>query len=92
MDEKLDYMGQLLFKAEVEVMVELEGIVHEPIPVVDEVESGTFGFVSRGNHVTQLGLYKRGLTALPETIGNLACLETLILCENKLKTVLMYPF
>jgi len=82
-----DYHGIKLVAREYDVMVELERLVGERIPQVSKVEWNTFGFVAENGHVVQLGLYKKGLTSLPETIGNLKSLQELYLHENKLTSL-----
>ncbi|MHA1372018.1 MAG: leucine-rich repeat domain-containing protein [Promethearchaeota archaeon] len=82
-----DYHGTKLVGREYDVMAELERLVGETIPKVSKVEWDTFGFVEKGGHVVQLGLYKKGLTSLPETIGNLKSLKKLWLYKNNLTSL-----
>ena len=43
--------------------------------------------VIKDNHVVGLGLYNKGLTSLPETIGQLTSLKELWLTSNQLKSL-----
>jgi Leucine-rich repeat (LRR) protein len=62
-------------------MVALEQIVGS-IPVVGNIVYGTFGAQIQEHHVIGLGLYSKGLTSLPETIGDLNSLRHLDLRQN----------
>ncbi|HMB65924.1 MAG TPA: leucine-rich repeat domain-containing protein [Patescibacteria group bacterium] len=82
---KKEHRGTELFRVECEVMEKLERLLGgKAIPKVDEVRWNTFGFISRDNHVTGLGLYEKGLATLPESIGSLSNLKELNLYKNKL--------
>ncbi|MHA1372169.1 MAG: hypothetical protein ACTSRA_20920, partial [Promethearchaeota archaeon] len=83
----LNYHGTKLVARDCEVMVELERLVGERIPRVSKVDLFTFGFVEKGGHVVQLGLYNKGLTSLPGTIGHLENLKRLYLGDNKLTSL-----
>ena len=66
---------------------ELEELIDKTIPQVEEIGSQTFGFKVEGDNITGLGLYRQGLTTLPESIGDLESLQTLNLMANGLKTL-----
>ncbi|MHA1370147.1 MAG: leucine-rich repeat domain-containing protein [Promethearchaeota archaeon] len=85
--KKMDYHGTQLIARDYSVMVDLEHLIGEPIPKVSKVEHDTFGFVAEDGHVVQLGLYKKRLTSLPETIGNLQSLTYLNLHGNLLTSI-----
>ncbi|MHA1369643.1 MAG: leucine-rich repeat domain-containing protein [Promethearchaeota archaeon] len=76
-----------LLAAEHDAMQDIENLLGEPIPKVSKVEWNTFGFVAENGHVVQLGLYKKGLTSLPETVGNLENLKELHLDGNKVTSL-----
>ncbi|MHA1231615.1 MAG: leucine-rich repeat domain-containing protein [Candidatus Helarchaeota archaeon] len=42
---------------------------------------------AEGNHIVRLGLYACGLTALPESFGQLKSLQELWIYENQLTTL-----
>ena len=64
-----DYHGVFLTGPEWEYMQALEQQLHAPIPAVATVKWNTFGFCAQANHVTALGLYRKGLTSLPTVSG-----------------------
>ena len=64
------YHGVSLAGPEWEFMQALEQQLHAPIPAVATVKWNTFGFIAQANHVTALGLYSKGLTSLPDSLGN----------------------
>ncbi|MBD3350322.1 MAG: TIR domain-containing protein, partial [Candidatus Lokiarchaeota archaeon] len=81
------YREMKLISAEYTSMLELESLVGEEIPNVSRVEWNTFGFVTSDSHVTQLGLYRKGLSSLPDSIGNLTSLKELYLIGNTLNSL-----
>jgi len=65
----------------------LEKLIGE-IPTVSEIEWNTFGVkVQQDNQIVGLNLYKKGLTSLPNTIGNLTSLKELYLENNQLTSL-----
>ncbi|MHA1369844.1 MAG: leucine-rich repeat domain-containing protein, partial [Promethearchaeota archaeon] len=82
-----DYHGTKLVANEYNVMVELERLTGEPIPQLSNVYDKTFGVIAENGHIVQLGLYNKGLTSLPENIGNLIKLQEFYLDKNKLSTI-----
>jgi len=82
------YHGVELNRIEYEVMIELEKMVGEAIPKVSEIDSYTFlftfGYMEESGHVVGLGLYKKKLSSLPESIGNLNSLKELYIGGNQL--------
>ncbi len=85
--ELRDYHGVSLAGPEWEFMQALEQLVHAPIPAVTTVKWNTFGFSAQANHVIALGLYRKGLTSLPDSLGNLIALTSLHLWDNKLTSL-----
>ncbi len=83
-----DYHGTTLYKPEWEAMMAIErALGDKAVPMVDKIESDTFGYVAAGGHVTGLGLYNKRLSSLPETIGELKSLTYLHLNSNKLQSL-----
>ena len=78
------YQGATIQAGDHEFLKALETQLNTPIPKVNEVEWDTFGFVVENQRVEQLGLYAKKLSSLPENIGNLSNLQTLILSSNQL--------
>jgi Leucine-rich repeat (LRR) protein len=68
------------------VLAELEKDVGQ-IPIKSSIEYNTFGVKIEDNHVVGLGLYNKGLTSLPETIGQLTSLTELWIYNNHLKSL-----
>ena len=86
--EPRDYHGTALAAGERAAMMDLErALGGKPIPRVEDVQWDTFGFAAGGGHVAKLGLYKHGLTSLPESIGNLTALNRLFLYNNQLSSL-----
>ena len=81
------YRGILLVEPEYFFMTELENLIGEEVPVVSELENNIFGFISQNNHVTQLGVYNKQLSSLPESLGSLTSLTHLYLYYNKLPSL-----
>ncbi|MHA1732178.1 MAG: leucine-rich repeat domain-containing protein [Promethearchaeota archaeon] len=84
---EVDYHGTPLLRPEHGVMMGLERLAGDPVPAVGKVEWNTFGFVAEGGRVVELGLYKGGLKALPETFQFPPNLRTLGLAENGLPSL-----
>jgi len=88
-----DYHGTVLFAPECDVMLELEGILGNPVPKVyweGEILSDAFkgsGYLTESGHVMVLALRKQGLTSLPEEIGNLKSLQELKLGGNRITSL-----
>ncbi|MBD3351967.1 MAG: hypothetical protein GF364_10825 [Candidatus Lokiarchaeota archaeon] len=62
------YQEIKLTSAEHAAMLELKSLVEEAILKVSGVSYDTFGFTTSDKHVTQLGIYRKGLSSLPERI------------------------
>jgi len=83
--EPRDYHGTALAAGDLAAMMDLErALGGKPIPLVQDVDYDTFGLVACGGHVVGLGLYKQGLTSLPESIGQLQSLNELYVDNNQL--------
>ncbi|MHA1394894.1 MAG: leucine-rich repeat domain-containing protein, partial [Promethearchaeota archaeon] len=82
-----DYHGVKLYEEDADVLYELEQIVKAEIPVVLKIKWNTFGYNHSNYRVTRLSLYNKGLTSLPESIGNLTNLEKLYLHKNQLSSI-----
>jgi hypothetical protein len=65
----------------------LEKLIEEPIPEVPELQSYTFGYTIKDNHVEGLSLFSCGLTIIPEKITTLTYLKKLLVRGNKLKVI-----
>ncbi|MBD3354181.1 MAG: hypothetical protein GF364_22050 [Candidatus Lokiarchaeota archaeon] len=87
MGKSKNYNNADLIESEYIAMKDLESVVGEPIPLVQTINWEIFGFVASDNHVTRLGLYNRGLNALPDTICSLSSLKGLWLGDNNLNTL-----
>ncbi|MBD3349954.1 MAG: hypothetical protein GF364_00530 [Candidatus Lokiarchaeota archaeon] len=85
--EPVSYHGTMLARPEQAAMTELESLVGEEIPKVSGVKWDTFGFTASDRHVTQLGIYRKGLSSLPESIGSLKSLTYLNLWNNNLSSL-----
>lgn len=77
-----EYKGIPINPEEKEVVIELEGYLKDPIPIVDNVDDETFGIVLKDGYVKQLGLHNRGLKNIPASIWNLQRLKLLNLSSN----------
>ncbi|MFX0092695.1 MAG: hypothetical protein ACFFBD_13110, partial [Candidatus Hodarchaeota archaeon] len=80
----VEYSGIHLASSEVTFLNNLEQELGKPIPHVAAQQHLTFGFTSKKNHISGLGLYRQRLHVLPESIGNLVNLEILILEDNQI--------
>ena len=78
-----EYHGDPLLRYEYEALMELEQILGEPLPKIEEVDLN-FGYVSENFRVLELGIYKKQVEKLPESIGKLKQLKILDLGYNKL--------
>ena len=81
--DMIDYHGKDLIKMEYDVMISLERQIGSVIPAVSADKLDIFGYNEENGHVIQLRLYNKGLTSLPDTIGNLKSLKELKLMYNK---------
>lgn len=79
-----EYQGIPLILHEVQILQKLEHLIGESILHVDEIDTATFGFRAKDNHVIELGLSEKGLVVLPEGISKLTNLKTINLRENRL--------
>ncbi|MFX1258288.1 MAG: leucine-rich repeat domain-containing protein [Promethearchaeota archaeon] len=66
---------------------DLVDLIGKNIPLVEKIEYNTFGVKMEADKVVGLGLNNRGLSTLPESIGNLSSLKELDLRYNKLTTL-----
>ncbi len=58
-----------------------------PIPAMNSIDWNIFGFTVENQRVTGLGFFERNLKFLPESIGNLQNLVTLLLDNNRLESL-----
>lgn len=79
------FQGIPILPIEKQIIIELEKLLKETIPIVKEVEDHTFGIVIENNHIKQLGLHDKGLKHFPPSIWNLERLKTLNLSSNHLE-------
>jgi Leucine-rich repeat (LRR) protein len=77
------YYGIPLAKHEVQVLQELEVLLHEVIPLIED-KDGFFGFLVKENTIIGLRLAKKNISAVPASIGNLKNLIHLDLSSNQL--------
>lgn len=88
--QNLEYQGVPIVKEELDVLLKFEEILGEPIPLIEEetlIKNGGvfFGCLIKDQHIIALGLYNRGMSAIPVfTIGRLAKLKNLCLTRNNL--------
>ncbi|MBD3351005.1 MAG: TIR domain-containing protein [Candidatus Lokiarchaeota archaeon] len=66
------------------VLFLLQILTKHEIPEVKEVKDQTFGFIASECHVTEIGLYKRNLLTIPDTIKKFKRLEILLLRVNQI--------
>ncbi len=78
---------QYIKPEQAQALEELEKLIDNSIPQVEEIEWNTFGVKTDGKNVIGLGLYDQGLSTLPESIGNLRSLKELYLHRNQLSTL-----
>ncbi|MHA1275095.1 MAG: leucine-rich repeat domain-containing protein, partial [Promethearchaeota archaeon] len=80
------FRGVKILKNQAEVLLEIEKEAEKEFSVVEKTDIFTeMGVSIRDNNIIEIGLYKCGLSRIPESIGNLKSLETLNLYYNKLK-------
>ncbi|MHA2092295.1 MAG: leucine-rich repeat domain-containing protein, partial [Candidatus Kariarchaeaceae archaeon] len=88
--QNLEYQGVPIVKEELDILIKLEKILGEPIPLIEEetlTNNGGvfFGCLISDQHIIALGLYNRGMSAIPVfTIGRLTKLKNLCLTRNNL--------
>jgi len=76
-------LKEINFKQD-KALKEIYGKKWKKIPQVDKIKQSTFGIKVEGDSIVGLGLHERGLTTLPESIGNLSSLEEcLFIYSNK---------
>jgi Leucine-rich repeat (LRR) protein len=81
------YHGKPLQRSNVEVLIELERLIGEQIPIVIKMDRWTFGAVVESSQVVELGLASKRLMELPENIGQLTGLRVLWLSDNQIKSL-----
>jgi len=81
------YQGLSIDPSEKQALADLETLLKEPIPVVSLLDSFKFGFIPIRNHVARLGVPRKGLVMLPESLCNLTSLQELALFGNRLTTL-----
>ncbi|GAI97570.1 unnamed protein product, partial [marine sediment metagenome] len=80
--------GAQIPQFEADILQELENQLKKEFTLVHEVKGDTtMGFTVENKRVTGIGLQDCGLTSLPDTIGNLKSLQTLLLDGNQLTTL-----
>ncbi|TFF97030.1 MAG: hypothetical protein EU547_05435, partial [Promethearchaeota archaeon] len=74
------FRGVQIPSNEVYVLKELEELIGEEFKVVDEVNTGVYmGFSAEYGHVTGVGLGRKKIDSIPDSIGNLKELKILSL-------------
>ena len=79
--------GVSIIQRDAAVLNELEKMLGEKIPQVENIEDTTFGYKAAAGKVVALRLADRDLTVLPEKIGDLKDLEYLGVRYNKLESL-----
>ena len=77
-------------KEQANVLKDIIGKKWKNIPHFNLIATGTFGVKIKDGDIIGLGLFDKKLTVLPESIGNLTCLEELWLDNNQLIACLLY--
>ncbi len=73
---------------EADILQEIEKLTKIRFTFVDKVKYDTSqGFSTENQQITGIGLYKRRLTTLPESIWDLQSLKKLVLYKNNLTTL-----
>lgn len=85
-DWALIYQDAPLIKDEHDYMVYLENLLKNPIPRVKKVEQ-TFGFISRGGYIQELGFVHVNLTSIPDIIVLFSNLKTLSFANNQITSL-----
>jgi Leucine-rich repeat (LRR) protein len=82
-------MGKIMpVKSEkVHILKELEQLIGESIPQVDEIAANTFGVKLKGKTIIGLSLISKHIMILPESFGQLISLKELEISNNKLTTL-----
>ncbi|MFX0135268.1 MAG: leucine-rich repeat domain-containing protein [Candidatus Hodarchaeota archaeon] len=80
--DKKDFRGIKLPAYEIEVIEVLEDLIRRELSVVEFIEAGMVGIMIKNEHVNGVGLAGRGLSALPEVIGNLKNLYLFDIQQN----------
>ena len=75
-----DYQGASLIDSEYQVMIALEEEVGKPIPLIDRIYFDRFGFVANNGYITNIGLSRQDIHALPGFLSNLKQLKEI--CIN----------
>ncbi|MHA2362005.1 MAG: hypothetical protein ACXAB6_08795, partial [Candidatus Thorarchaeota archaeon] len=65
------YNGVRLIQRDVTILEELERIIGETIPLLDDDEPVTFGFKAKEHKVIALGLFDKELYSFPECVYDL---------------------
>jgi len=82
-----DYHGTPLVDAEWEFMNAMDGLLREPLDVVNCFKIGMRGYMEENEHIVALGLNRENLVELPGTIGHLERLSHLELGNNSLHSL-----
>jgi Leucine-rich repeat (LRR) protein len=83
----LNYQGIELEEEEVKVLEELEKLIGEKIPPVEKIDLEAFGFKAEEGKITELGIYKKGMTHLPDNFCKLTNLKHLKLEMNEIEAL-----
>lgn len=70
-----------------EVLEDLENAIGKTLDPIKKIYPTAFGVKLEGKNIVGLGLYKCGLTELPDNFGNLELLHELTLQDNNLTTL-----
>ncbi|MHA1602595.1 MAG: hypothetical protein ACTSUI_06235, partial [Promethearchaeota archaeon] len=76
-----------LYDGEYAFLKELELILGESIPNLDNLNRKMFGFIAKKGHILALALQNKNLSSIPESIGTLKSLNYLWLANNILQDI-----
>ena len=84
----ISFRSAQISQFEADILQEIEKLTNKQFTKVNEVDNTIeMGFSAENQRVTVIGIYKCGLSTLPESISNLKSLQTLNLNYNKLSTL-----
>lgn len=84
--KEISFRESQIRQSEVDILQKIEKSTKLQFTKVKELDWNTkMGFTVKKDRIIGIGLYDCGLSALPESIGNLKCLQKLDLSNNKFK-------
>ena len=76
------YAAIELNENEITALIDLEAVLFEPIPAINDKNINEFGFIAENKRVTTLNLINKNLSYIPITMANFSSLEALNLSSN----------